>query len=173
MGATGGMGRKAGDGHPSRALLKPPSLGGWQGDTRHLSLTCSKAPTARIPTKALPRHTSPSARAGAPTPLPTAPHPSGALRMPRLRSGLLQLQHRLKGRRGSSSGCLQPALGSGRAPVPGIKPVPQGWHRGWWQQGSVHARQGNYSSTGKPAPSREPGEVTAKDERRRSKEKQG
>ena len=44
---------------------------------------------------------------------------------------------------------------------------------GWWRGGSVHARWGNYSSRVKPPPEKKSGEVTAKDKRRKSKEKQG
>lgn len=75
------------------------------------------------------------------------------------------------------SRCLQPTLGGGRSPHPGvplagalgIKPVSWECHCGGatlsgGSRGSVHAHQV------KPAPSRE---VTGKDKRRKSKEKQG
>lgn len=40
-------------------------------------------------------------------------------------------------------------------------------------RGSVHARWGNHSSRVKPSPPEKSGEVTAKDKRRKSEEKQG
>lgn len=74
------------------------------------------------------------------------------------------------------SRCLQPTLGGGTSPHPGVPLMgalgikPTSWNvtvalcSGGGSRGSVHAHQV------KPAPSRE---VTGKDKRRKSKEKQG